>query len=278
MTKEAYVHMGIPKNEANTDGVLMTTELIDAFIEDLKTRGRTEETCNIYRRKLTMCQVMLEDKTIRAGTLLELRTQLQELNVSNGGINLFVSSINTFLDYCGKHELQVKKSLEPTNVQQPELTRSEYLKLLNAAKKLKNERAYMLVKLFVNTGINVRELPLVTLEAVNDGSIELPERKSVHISPCLCEELRDFCGKCGVLSGSVFVNSNGVCLSRSAINNEIRRLSPYANVAEEKCNPMTLRRLYLKTQEDIMESLSQIIDHSLDRLFDTEQMTVAWES
>ncbi len=259
------------------DGLVMTPELIDEFICDLSTRGRTDETCNIYRRKLNLCRVMLgEDKTIRAGTLLELRRQLQEQNITNGGVNLFVSSVNNFLDYCGKRELQVGKSLGPTNQTPPELNRSEYLRLLTAAKQQKSERAYLLVKLFVNTGLNIRELSLVTLSAVRVGYIDVPERGRVYMSPCLCKEILAYCAEKGIDEGEVFVTSSGTQLSRKSVNAEIRRLATDADVAEEKCNPITLRRLYLSTHDKIMESLTVVIQQSIDRLFDTEQVLVGW--
>ena len=48
---------------------------------------------------------------------------------------------------------------------QPELTRTEYLRLLQTARALGRERVYLLVKLFGTTGLTVQELEKVTVEA-----------------------------------------------------------------------------------------------------------------
>lgn len=56
---------------------------------------------------------------------------------------------------------------------QPELTRAEYLRLLQAARALEKERAYLLVKVFALLGIRVGELPQVTVEQVKAGRLLL---------------------------------------------------------------------------------------------------------
>lgn len=57
------------------------------------------------------------------------------------------------------------------NVSQPELSRAEYLHLLRTAKALDKEKAYLLVKLFV------QELPEMTAEAVREGKIVCDQDK-----------------------------------------------------------------------------------------------------
>ena len=50
-----------------------------------------------------------------------------------------------------------------------DITREEYLHLLDTAKESKNERAYLLVKVIATTGVSVVGLPGVTVEAVGTG-------------------------------------------------------------------------------------------------------------
>ena len=53
----------------------------------------------------------------------------------------------------------------------PEITREEYLHLLDTARQLDHRQAYLLVKVFATTGVSVLELPVVTVEAVNAGRL-----------------------------------------------------------------------------------------------------------
>ncbi len=260
-------------------GVKLSPDRIDGFILDLESRGRSAETCAIYRRKLNTCYEMLgDDKTIVDGTLVSLRDKLLDSGTTSGGVNIFVSAVNTYLDYCGRRELQITKQLESDAAPPPELTRVEYMRLLSAAITLRKLRPYLLVKVFANTGLNVRELPLLTIEAARSGRIALLDRGAVHIPKCLCNELLDYCAKNGVTRGPVFVTSSGAELTRAAVSGEIRRLASVARVEEEKCNPMTLRRLYLAMRESIMASLEMLVVQSFDRIVDTEQVTVGWET
>ena len=72
---------------------------------------------------------------------------------------------------------------------QPELTRSEYLRLLQAAKLREKERTYLLVKVFALVGLGVSELPCVTVEAVQKGSINIQQKGAFRIPEVLQREL-----------------------------------------------------------------------------------------
>ena len=54
---------------------------------------------------------------------------------------------NGYLEYMGAREFQVVDKLDAVADPQPELTRSEYLRLLSTARSLEREQVYLLVKL-----------------------------------------------------------------------------------------------------------------------------------
>ena len=56
----------------------------------------------------------------------------------------------------GHREYQQVRRLERENNPQPELTRAEYLRLLQPARMLGKKRLYLLVKLFGSTSLTVR--------------------------------------------------------------------------------------------------------------------------
>ncbi len=267
------------EDTSDLQGIKLTPELIDSFLMNLHNRGRTPETQNLYRQKLEqLYEVLPEDKLIFPGTLQEIRESLQQQGMSNGTINLFFSAANNLLDHCGHRELQLHRALDQQSPIPPELTRTEYLRLLSTARMLEKERPYLLTKLFVNTGLYIRELPFVTVETVKEGRMMIPERGPVHISHCLCEELLEYCQRIGVTTGEIFITSGGKSLSRSAVNREIKTLANDAQVQSEKCNPLSLRRLYLKTQETIQSSLLLLMEQSHDRMMETEQMRIGWKA
>ncbi len=255
----------------------ITPELIEVFISDFARRSRSQSSVSTYQKRLQQFYDFLPaEKTILPGTLRNMRESLISQGVPNRSINLTVSVVNSFLDYFNRRDLQLPDALEQTKVIAPELTRTEYLRLLSAAKALDKERAYLLVKVFANTGLYVRELEFLTVEAVRQRQIAIPKRGIIPLQAVLCRELTDYCLHSGQDSGPVFVTQDSKPIHRSAVNTEIRRLSSTAKVDETKCNPLTLRRLYLATREQIMSGLVLLVEQSHERLLETEQLVTGW--
>ena len=111
-----------------------------------------------------------EDKTVRPGTLARWQRTLLEGGYSPRTVNVRMSVANSLMAFLGRRDLQSVGSLEVDDVQ-PELTRTEYLRLLTTARALDKERLYLLVKLFGCTGLPLQELPRVTVEALTEGRV-----------------------------------------------------------------------------------------------------------
>lgn len=75
---------------------------------------------------------------------------LREQGYCPSTINSAVSAANSLLAFCGRRGWQVMPAPLP-ETEQPELTREEYLRLLQTARILEKERAYLLVKLLGTT-------------------------------------------------------------------------------------------------------------------------------
>ena len=191
-------------------------------------------------------------------------------------------AVNGLLAHMDRRDLQLVDRLELQPEVQPELTRAEYLRLLGAARALDRERTYLLVKLFVLTGLRVGEVPHVTVAAVESGRMKAagPGGKTGYrsIPTCLREELQNYLRRTGVSTGQVFVTRNGRPMRRTQISMEIRALSQTARVAEEKCNPRCLRKLYQATQAEIDRSVRLLAEQAWDRMMEDEQLTVGWDA
>ena len=185
-----------------------------------------------------------------------------------------LAAANGLMTYLGHRELQATAALPPpAEVERPELTRGEYLRLLSTARVLEKERLYLLVKVFGSTGLSVGELPRLTAEAL-DGRGPSP----VRLPPPLAEELRGYAARQGITAGPVFRSRNGQPIRRTQVTGEIRSLCRDARVPEEKGNPRCLRRLWQETQDAIRVSVDQLVVQAFDQMMEAEQFSVGWDA
>ena len=262
--------------------VTLTPESIDGYLEHLRSVGRVQGTLDSYRRKIGRLYQTLpeEDKSIRRDTLPWWREKLAEEGYSAAGINQFVIVVNGYLGYMGARELQVTDRLESAEEPQLELTRSEYLRLLSAARSLDREQAYLLVKVFGNSDLPVQELSRLTVEAARGGMISISRRCSkeiIRFPGAVCRELLDYAERQGIRSGPIFLTRAGKLIDRTYAAQSIRRLCPAAQVPEEKGNPRCLRKMYQTTRDGIERNVALLVERAQDRLLEEEQLTVGWD-
>lgn len=262
--------------------VMLTPESIAEYLAFYQKQGYAEETLQSYQRKLEkLYDDLPDDKIIRLGFMDQWRDQLLAEGYSASSVNGFLSASNTFLKFIGHRGLQAAEKVRPEKAPQPELTRTEYLRLLQTAKLLGKEKAYLLVKLFATTPLNVQELDKVTVEAVTEGRfLTMPSgiKTLVRLPKCLQEELLHFADREGRLTGSLFVTREGKTLNRTYICTLIRQLCQAAQVPEEKGNPRCLRKLYQSTLATIEANVALLVEQTMERQLEMEQLTVGWEN
>ena len=229
-------------------------------------RGRRRETIQVYRPKLEAFYHFLpEDKRVAADTLELWRAALLREGYSPGTANTHVSAANGLLAYLGRRDLQLIGQLDTEEEIQPELSRTEYLRLLATARNLGRERTYLMVKVFALTGIRVSELNRVTVRAVEEGRVLTAcdgRAKYVLIPACLRKELTVYLRRVGITAGPVFVTRSGRPMRRTQVSGEIRTLCRDARVDGDKSNPRCLRRLYQVTQERIRDSVQILAEQA----------------
>lgn len=262
--------------------VPLTPESIDSYLEHLRSAGRVQGTLDSYRRKIGRLYQTLpeDDKTIRRDTLSWWREKLAEEGCSAAGINQFVIVVNGYLGYMGARDLQMTNKLESEDGPQLELTRSEYLRLLSAARSLDREQAYLLVKVFGNSDLPVQELSRLTVEAARAGMISISRRSAkeiIRFPDSVCRELLDYAGRQGIQSGPIFLTRAGKLIDRTYAAQSIRRLCPTAQVPEGKGSPRCLRKMYQATREDVERNVALLAERAQDRLLEEEQLTVGWK-
>lgn len=251
------------------DSIRLTNSLINAYIADLSRRGSTRMTVTAYRQALCGFQDYLKpEQKIRSGTLREWRDSLRQRGYAAATINMRVSTVNSLLDYCGRKNWTLGLELTAPAAAVEGLTRAEYVRLLQAAKQMNEERSYLLTKLCCTMGLTTVELQELTVETVHAGQLTAAvsagsrqERVAV-IPESLRAELLAFAKRQGIRKGPIFRGSGGKPLARSVMLVEIKKICPAAQVPKKKCTIRALRRLYQTTYSDIQEKYTRMIDRS----------------
>lgn len=278
VTKESRISQGENAlQESQTQGITVTREQIGSYLSSLGERGRNPGTVSSYRKKLELLYAALPGGRIGRGTLRQWREQLLDQGYSPSTVNTSVSAANSFLEWLGCREFQLTGRLSCGRDAQLALTRSEYLRLLSTARALRQERVYLLIKLFTSTGLPVHELEQVTVEAAGEGVLLLPgEAMPQRLPDCLRRELLDYARRRGISSGPIFVTRTGRPCGRAGVSVSIRRLCRDAQVPPEKGNPRCLRKLYYTTRAEIEATVAQLVEQTHERLLEAEQAAVGW--
>lgn len=161
----------------------------------------------------------------------------------------------------------------------PQLTRDEYLALLRVARAQQQHQVYLLIKLFVLTGVPLQCLDQITVELVLDDHSRIYCQNREQPFSCpegFRQELLDYIAEKNLVKGPVFVTRNGRLIDRSNLCRKLQELCRQAGVPEEKGNPRCLRALYRETKADIEQTMAQICENMYEKLISGEQRFVAW--
>jgi len=236
------------------------------LIEDEKSLATTEK----YIRDISAFSNWLGGKTADKKIVLEYKECLIK-SYAPASVNSILSSLNSFFAFMEWYELKVKTLKIQKQIfasAEKELTRAEYMRLLNAAKQKGNEKLYLLMQTICSSGIRVSELSAITIEAVKNrrANVNCKGKMRVVLLPKeLCRVLTEYAKRQKITSGPVFVTRTGKPLDRSTIWKMMKALCESANVEREKVFPHNLRHLFARTyysiQKDIVR-LADILGHS----------------
>ena len=261
--------------------LVLTPELIDNFVSHLKEQKYIKGTVERYERDLKQFYANLpEDKRIYRDTLANYREKMLADGYAPRTANLCISAANSLFRYLGLKEYQLDNQLRPQNENLPEITRSEYLRLLRTARALDRQCEYLLIKLFASTGITITEVPKVTVEAVEAGRIETQpsnNKQVIRLPHCLQRELLDYTVQNGIYQGPIFLSRGGKTMSRTNITQKIHRICTMSGVPEEKGNPRCLKKLYQTTRAGIEANFDLLVEQAMERQMELEQESIGWE-
>ena len=136
-----------------------------------------------------------------------------------------------------------------------ELTKTEYKRLLTAAKDRKNEKLYYLIQTIASTGLRVSEIKFIRFEAIKRRQAIINCKgkiRQVFLPKKLCIILQKYALKQGIKSGSIFVTRTGTPLDRSNMWRMLKELCESAGVSKEKVFSHNFRHLFARTYYSLL--------------------------
>lgn len=231
----------------------------------LRNEERSAATIEKYMRDVRCFASFVCDAEIVKQTILDYKSRLGE-TYAVASANSMIAAMNCFLRFCGWHDLCVKQFKMQREVycsEEKELTRAEYIRLLEAANAKHNERLNLIIQTICGTGIRVSELQYITVEAVKNGEATVNckgKNRRVFIVPDLKKKLLRYVKEQGISTGAVFVTRVGNPVSRNSIWKEMKSLCEQAQVSPSKVFPHNLRHLFARTFYGIEKDIAKLAD------------------
>lgn len=178
----------------------ITPEQIEKYAAYLREQERATATIEKYVHDLTVLEDFLAGQAVTKGALLEWKETLIE-NYALASVNTKLAAVNQFLTFCGLNDLRLRKLKIQKALflsEDKELTKVEYVRLVQAAERAENERLSLVIQTICATGIRVSELRFITAEAVQCGRAEVSnkgKRRAVFLPDKLRKLLKHYLQK-----------------------------------------------------------------------------------
>ena len=260
-------------------GAKVTTDIIQEFLRQQQSKNLSPDTLKSYTSALEKLQEFLgPGGVIYPGSIEAWRKKMQQDGYANSTINAHLSAANGLLRYLHRSDLAADM-LDWTTASAPEITRSEYLRLLQTARLMNTPRDYLLVKLLANTDIQLRDLAAVTVENVATGYVPLAGNTPnlVYLPAVLQRELLAYAHSQSIKSGPIFVGRGGKPVNRAVVTWLIQKLAEQARVAPEKATPRALHKLHQTVTDSIRRDLEVQARQMYDAMLEGEQKIIGWD-
>lgn len=252
----------------------ISQQSLQAYRAELLRQEKSQMTVQIYtkncREFLHFVQAGLKSSPFGKAIVHTWKTSLSTAGLSPATVNAKLAAVNGFLRFLGRPECcvrQVRRQRRVFRDKGRDLSRSEYLRLVQAAKRQGRERLCLVLQTICATGIRVSELRFVTVEAVRTGRATVTGKgkcREILLPGKLRARLKEYLKHYGRWSGQanapVFLTAGGRPLDRSNLWREMRSLCAAAKVDPHKVFPHNLRHLFAKTFYALDKDLAKLAD------------------
>lgn len=242
-----------------------------AFHWFLQEDEREASTIKKYLRDIENFAAWIGNQAVTKEMVSCWKEYLQKTGRQPVTVNGKLSALNKFFSFLGWKDCQVKylkiqrKMFRNT---EKELTRDDYIKLVETANRLGRERLALLIETICATGIRVSEVKNITVEAAQAGRTDIALKgkiRTILLPGKLCRKLLKYSRKKKITSGEIFLTRSGRGLSRRQIWTEMKALCAKAGVEQTKVFPHNLRHLFARTFyracRDVVK-LADVLGHS----------------
>ncbi len=239
---------------------------IEAFAQYLWEEERERGTIEKYLCDIRLFAVWAGEREINKSLTAAWKEHLKAQGYKPETINGKLSALNKFLRFAGWEECRVK----PLRIQRRlfrgagrDLTKTEYLRLVETAVSLGKTRLALLMETICATGIRVSEVRYITVEAIHTGYAEIALKgkiRTILIPSKLCRKLEKYARKQKIASGELFVTRSGKGLTRRQIWAEMKGLCKAAGVEPSKVFPHNLRHLFARTFYRVSHDVAKLAD------------------
>ena len=247
-------------------GRILSERQIAEFAVYLYGEEKSENTIEKYLRDVRAFAAYVGNAEITKEIVIAYKNNLLAENYAVRSINSMVAALNGLFSFLGWMDLRVKAIKVQRQIYCPEekeLTKAEYMRLVNTAKKTGNDRLNLLLQTICGTGIRVSELKYITVEAARSGEAVVSlkgKTRSVFIVRELQKKLLRYAAKKKILTGTIFTTRNGKPISRTNIWREMKNLCEQAGVNPQKVFPHNLRHLFARTFYGIEKDIAKLAD------------------
>lgn len=237
---------------------------IEAFHEYLIQEEKSTATMEKYLRDARAFLVFVGRRAVTKELVMAYKQNLVEKEYAVRSINSMLASLNSLLYFLGWGDCRVKSFKIQRQIycsEEKELTKAEYLKLLEVSKN--QPQLNLIMQTICGTGIRVSELKNFTVEAVQHGEVIIRckgKTRAILIPGKLKKLLLNYAKKNRILSGTIFITRSGKPLNRSNIWLQMKRLCKAAGVKESKVFPHNLRKLFARTFYGIEKDIAKLAD------------------
>lgn len=246
-------------------------EQLAAFERYLRDEEREPGTIEKYLRDVRSFSVWLDGCELSKEAVVAWKEYLRTADYAPSTINSMLIAVNQFFRFQGWDDLRVKALRVQRQIfrsRDKELTKEEYIRLIETARTLGRERLALMMETICATGVRVSEVKYITVEAAQAGRAEISLKgkiRTILLPGKLCRKLLKYTKKQKTSSGEIFLTRTGKGISRRQIWAEMKVICKQAGVAPSKVFPHNLRHLFARTFyrtcRDVVQ-LADVLGHS----------------
>ena len=243
----------------------ITEETLAAFARQLGEEERSPATLEKYLREVRQFAAFLGGREVTRELAAAWREELSARQ-SPATVNGKLTALDRLLAFLGwedcrvKH-LRVQRQLFRDSAR--ELSREEYARLVETARRLGRGGLSLLMETICATGIRVSEVRYITAEAVREGRTEIALKgkiRTILLPGKLCRKLEKYARQKKITSGELFLTRSGRPMSRKQIWAEMKGVCRAAGVAPSKVFPHNLRHLFARCFYRVSRDVAKLAD------------------